>query len=145
MLLLPKHEIVPLVNNAHVCVPPAATSDAVPPIDAVAVGVTALEDAVVPRRPKVDCPQHHAAPAAEIAHECVLPISRCATVNESGTNKVYTGVVTAVEPKVPLPNCPVLLRPQHFRLLSDNTAHVVDPPAAIIVADAPSVTCTGSG
>ena len=114
MLLLPKQEIVSLVNNAHVCVPPAATFDAVPPNDAVAVGVTALDDAVVPSRPKVDCPQHHAAPATEIAHECVVPISICATVNESGTNKVYTGVVTAVEPKVPLPNCPMLLRPQHF-------------------------------
>jgi hypothetical protein len=145
MLLLPKQETFPFINKAHVCAPPAATSDAVLPNDAVAVGVTALDDAVVPRRPLVNSPQHHAAPRVEIAQECELPISICATVNEAGTNDVYTGVVTAVVPEVPLPSCPLLLRPQHFRLLSDNTAHVVNPPAAIVVAVAPSVTCTGSG
>ena len=75
MLLLPKHETVPLVNNAQLCAPPAATSDAVPPKDAVAVGVIAFDNAVVPRRPLVNSPQHHAAPTAEIAHEWVLPIS----------------------------------------------------------------------
>jgi len=53
MLLLPKQLNVPFVNNAHVCAPPAATSDAVPPKDAVAVGVTAFDNAVVPRRPLV--------------------------------------------------------------------------------------------
>ena len=86
MLLLPKQLSVPLVNNAHVCAPPAATSDAVPPNAAVAVGVTAFDKAVVPRRPLVNSPQHHAAPVVEIAHECVAPISRCATVNDAGTN-----------------------------------------------------------
>ncbi len=54
MLLLPKHVMVPLVNKAQVCAPPAATSDAVLPNEAVAVGVTALDDAVVPRRPLVN-------------------------------------------------------------------------------------------
>ena len=55
---------------------PAATSDAVLPNDAVALGVTAFDNPVVPRRPFVNCPQHHATPTAEIAQECVLPISR---------------------------------------------------------------------
>ena len=66
-------------------------------------------------------------------------------MNDAGTNDVYTGVDTPVEPEVPLPSCPLLLRPQHCKLLLDNTAHVVNPPAEIMVAVAPSVTCTGSG
>ena len=76
MLLLPKQVTEPVVNNAHVCAPPAATSDAVLPNDAVAPGVTAFDNPVVPKRPFVNCPQHHATPTAEIAQECVLPISR---------------------------------------------------------------------
>ena len=139
---------MPVVNSTHVKAPPAVTSEAVPPSGAVAAGVTASEDAVVPRRPLVNCPQHHTAPiteAAETAHECVAPISICATVNEAGTNEVYTGSVTPIDPDVPLPSCPLLLRPQHCTLLSDNTAHVVKPPAAIMVALPPNVTCTGSG
>ena len=75
MLLLPKHVIEAVVNSAHVCAPPAATSDAVPPKDAVAVGVTAFDNAVVPSRPLVNSPQHHAAPRVDIAQECVVPIS----------------------------------------------------------------------
>ena len=57
---------------------------------------------------------------------------------------VYTGVLTPVEPHVPLPSCPLLLRPQHCKLLSDSTAQVAAPPAAIMVAVPPKVTCTGS-
>ena len=145
VLLLPKHVTVPLVNSAQVCAPPAATSEARPPNDAVAAGITAFEDAVVPRRPLVNSPQHHAAPATDMAHECVAPTSIRATVNEAGTDDVYTGVLTPVEPDVPLPSCPLLLRPQHCKLFSDSTAHVVKPPAAIMVAVPPNVTCTGSG
>ena len=130
----------PFVSNAHVYAPPAATSDAVPPNDAVAVGVSASDDAVVPRRPSENCPQHHAMPSTEIAQECVPPISILAIVNQAGINDVYTGVVTAAVPHVLLPNCPLLLRPQHCNLLSDKTAHVVDPPAAIMVAVEPRFT-----
>ncbi len=76
MLLLPKHVTEPVVNKAHVCAPPAATSDAVLPKDAVAVGVTAFDNAVVPSRPLVNSPQHHTAPNTDTAHVCVAPISR---------------------------------------------------------------------
>jgi hypothetical protein len=85
-MLLPKHVTVSLVNSAHVCAAPAATSNAMPPNDDVAAGVTAFDVAVVPRRPLVCSPQHHTAPNTETAHECVSPISRWATVNEAGTN-----------------------------------------------------------
>ena len=87
MLLLPKQLIEPAVSNAHVCAPPAAISDAVPPSEAVAAGVTAFDNALVPRRPLLNCPQHHATPRTEIAHECVLPISICATVKYEGTDE----------------------------------------------------------
>ena len=86
-MLLPKHVTVSLVNSAHVCAAPAATSNAMPPNDAVAVGVTAFDSWVVPSRPLVNSPQHHTAPITETAHECVSPISRWATVNEAGTNE----------------------------------------------------------
>ena len=76
MLLLPKQLTEPVVSNAHVCAAPTAISDAVPPNDAVAVGVTAFDNPVVPRRPLVKSPQHHAAPVTETAHECEEPISR---------------------------------------------------------------------
>ena len=66
----------PAPSNAQVCAAPAATSDAMPPNDAVEAGVTALEDAVVPRRPLVNSPQHHTAPNTDTAHVCVAPISR---------------------------------------------------------------------
>jgi hypothetical protein len=61
-------------------------------------------------------------------------------VNEAGTNDAYTGEFTAAVPDVPFPSCPLLFRPQHFTLLSDKTAHVCAPPAAIIVAVAPNTT-----
>ena len=85
-MLLPKHVTVSLVNSAHVCAAPAATSDAIPPTEAVLAGVTALDVAVVPRRPLVCSPQHHTAPNTETVQECVSPISRWATVNEAGND-----------------------------------------------------------
>ena len=143
MLLLPKHETVPLVNNAQLCAPPAATSDAVSPNDAVAVGVTASDPWVVPRRPLAYWPQHQAAPATDIAQECAVPISICATVKEAGTSETYTG--SPFDSKVaPLPIWPELPFPQHLRLLSNKAAHVVEPPAAIRDTVPPTAARTGS-
>ncbi len=137
LLLSPKHVTVSLVNSAHVCAAPAATSDAMPPNDAVAVGVTAFDSWVVPSRPLVNSPQHHTAPITETAHECVLPISRCATVNEAGIKDAYTGVSFDVETAL-FPICPELPFPQHLTELSERAAQVVEPPAAIMRAVVPS-------
>jgi hypothetical protein len=43
----------------------------------------------------------------------------------------------------PVPTWPKLLRPQHCTELFVSTAHVVEPPAAIIVAASVNGTCTG--
>ena len=57
-------------------------------------------------------------------------------MKDAGTNEVYTGVPFDRD-VAPFPICPELPFPQHFRLLSDRAAHVVEPPAATMVAVPP--------
>ena len=49
-VFFPKHVTVSSASTTHVCAPPADTVRPVPPSDDVAVGCSALEPAVVPKR-----------------------------------------------------------------------------------------------
>jgi hypothetical protein len=64
-------------------------------------------------------------------------------MNDSGMSKTVVGVPIVLDNTEPIPTCPKLLCPQHCTDLLVSTAHVVEPPAAIFVAEFAKVTCTG--
>src|SRR6185436_3887386 len=106
---------------AHVKAQPALTcATSVNPVTSTGIGAEG-PDVPVPNSPFPFDPQHFTVPIAVTAHVCskpaaiwTTPLLSPATSTGDGTMKGETDV------KVPLPNCPERLNPQHLT-----------PPAAV--------------
>jgi hypothetical protein len=131
----PQQYTAPPVVRAQVCDSPATTPaipDRVPlpPTPTTWTGVDEFPVVPSPRRPSAPLPQQNTAPEPFTAQACSVPSPSAVIpvrVPEPPTPTTWTGVAESVV--VPLPSCPLLLRPQQYMAPESSTAQVKTPPS----------------
>ena len=100
-----------------------------------ATGTDEFTSELLPSCPQKLPPQHVAEPSSKTAHVCESPLAIETTVFAGvEPSSPYTGVGVLWDTNVPSPNWPIELSPQHTADPSVSTAHVCNPPVAILTS-----------